>query len=155
MNVATWAAIAAAVISAANILVTTRSAGQRERLKWFREELAHSYYVFIDASFRYRHEIGVKYKALTSGASFQELEEIERNVQSCHAALRDAQTKIRVLAPRRVLNSAQNLRDAMDQLHARLSPNTSLSDFDEFVGRTRVLRDEFIDRAKRSLKLRG
>ncbi len=87
------------------------------------------------------------------GADASELEAINKSVTENKAALRDAQTKIRVLAPRKTLDAAQALRESMDRLDGSLRPDLSDAGFSELRETYAGLREEFITRAKKSMEL--
>lgn len=155
MDLTTVAAVSAAVLGLVNFAVTTFLAGRRERLKWAREALAEAFYEFIDASYRVRGAAG-KYQRLVfhGSASNEELAALMIVVDEQMDKLRDAQTKVRLLAPTKTLDKAQAVRLALRDLCSSLGPELDENQYEEHKNRIATLRQDLIASAKRTMALR-
>jgi hypothetical protein len=114
------AASSAAVISVANLAVTTCATGRRERFKWARDSLAEAFYAFIDTSYLYSSALNRYQRLVQEEGTTEKIEVVKQTVQGQRATLKNAQTKIRLLAPTRTLDQAQRLRTNLDELSDRV-----------------------------------
>jgi hypothetical protein len=155
VDLTTFAALSAAVLGVVNLAVTTYSAGRRERLKWAREALAEAFYAFVNDSYHARGAAGNYQRAVYRGdASTEELEDLLRVVEEQRHKLRDAQTRVRLLAPAKTLNKAQAVRDTITQMVKALGPELDEDEFNVHRRRVAEVREDFISSAKRDMALR-
>jgi hypothetical protein len=110
MELSTVAAFAAAAISLATLVVTTYFTGRRERAKWAREALAEAFYDFIDVSYSATAALHQYQKHLWQGGDDDALRDSADAMRAQEVALRHAQTKIRLLAPTKTVNLADEVR---------------------------------------------
>jgi len=151
-----WTAIAAtsaAVISIANLTVTTYSAGRRERFKWARDSLAEAFYSFIDTSYLYGSALNKCQRLLWSEGTADEIERARQTMQAQSSMLKHAQTKIRLLASTRTLDQAQRLRTKLDHLSDVVSEDLSQQEYHLMKAEIRQCREMLIVSAKRSMGL--
>lgn len=146
------AASSAAVVSIANLAVTTYSTGRRERFKWARDSLAEAFYFFIDTSYLYTSALNRHQRLLREEGTADEIEIVKQTVQAQRSTLKHAQTKIRLLAPARTLDQAQRLRTNLDELSDRLE-GLSRQEYDVMKEQIRRNREVLIISAKKSMGL--
>jgi hypothetical protein len=101
------AAVAAAVLSAASLLL----AGRREDKRWKREVLRETMVSLFDASFGYIDEA-----AFNAQRDGRDVRWYKERALDAHAAQLEALTRLRFLANSKVLDCAFNLHDVEDQL---------------------------------------
>jgi hypothetical protein len=147
------AASSAAVISVANLAVTTYATGRRERFKWARDSLAEAFYSFIDSSYRYTSALNRYQRLLQEEGMAEDIEVVKQSVQDQRSALKNAQTKIRLLAPARTLDQAQRLRINLEELSDRVSEGLSRQEYDIMTAEIRKNREALIVDAKKSMGL--
>jgi hypothetical protein len=109
-NVTTSIATVGAVISLATLVVTTWATGQRERAKWARETLAEAFFDFVNSSYDASQAGRDYFTKATLGAEPEELSALLSYLDEEIEKLLHVQTRIRLLAPRRTLESARELR---------------------------------------------
>jgi len=126
VELSTIAAFAAAVISFVTLIVTTYFTGRRERAKWAREALAEAFYDFVNVSYSASNAVHQYQKHLWQGGDDAALGHSADEMRAQELALRHAQTKIRLLAPTKTVNLADEVRfrvkDAMRDANPTVTP---------------------------------
>lgn len=126
MTLTTVAAFTAAAISLITLVVTTYFAGRRERAKWAREALAEAFYDFVDASYSASNAVHQYQKHLWRGGDEASLRDAADAMRAQELALRHAQTKIRLLAPAKTVDLANEVRfrvkDAIRDAGSTITP---------------------------------
>jgi hypothetical protein len=140
----------AAILAAVNLYVT----GRREHNKWTRDTLVELFVTFLDASFRHSRACSALIRA-TPG--YGEPHQLRIAVLAAHDAELEALTRLRLLAPSRVVAAAQALLTSEHQLAASsLSNSTSLDEDD--IRRLYVpvqrARAEFLASTRTTLRVR-
>lgn len=153
-TVTTYVAAAGAVISVATLVATTYYAGRRETVKWAREELAKAYYDFIDASYHATHTAYVRQKAEWGVPDSPSTDQAADDLYHAIRAVRGAQTKIRLLAPGRTVELADQVRHALSALTNAISRATSYDEHENLRGHVAEARERLIDAAKKDMALR-
>jgi hypothetical protein len=153
-TVTTYIAAAGAVISVATLAVTTYYAGRRETIKWAREELAKAYYDFIDATYSATHAAYVRQKTEWGVPDSPSGDQAAHDLRSAVRAVREAQTKIRLLAPGRSVELANEVRLATVALERGISRETSYDDHEKLRAAVSEKRKELIGAAKKDMSLR-
>jgi MoxR-like ATPase len=125
MELSTAASFTAAVISLITLVVTTYFTGRRERVKWAREALAEAFYDFVNISYAASDALHHHQKQLWAGAGESSLQASADEVSAQILALRHAQTKIRLLAPARTVNLANEVRFRVKDAVQAASPTTT------------------------------
>jgi hypothetical protein len=83
----------------------------------------------------------------------EEIEVVRQAAQDQQSILKHAQTKIRLLAPARTLDLAQQLRTNLDELSDRVNEGLSRKDYDIKKVEIRKNREALIISAKKSMGL--
>jgi hypothetical protein len=138
----------AAILSGANLYLS----GRRELDKWTRETLVEIFVLFLDASFK---------QTSASLAIMSELPpQLERNrlrqiILESHDKEKEALTRLRLMAPPRVVESARVL---MDSEHALAEPcfmeSLPIDSSADLIERVRQGRTRFLQSARSALGLR-
>ncbi|GAA1860829.1 hypothetical protein GCM10009836_46220 [Pseudonocardia ailaonensis] len=150
-NVTTYIAAAGAVVSVATLVATTYFAGRRETVKWAREELAKAYFDFIDATYAatrasYRHHRTSSEAESADGATGEALREAIRGV-------RGALTRIRLLAPRRSVDLANEVRLGLERLSAGIREGMTPGEYERLRADVSAGRERLIAAAKKDMSL--
>jgi hypothetical protein len=153
LDLTTFAAFSAAILGVINLAVTTYYAGRRERLKWARDALAEAFYEFVDISYRTR-DLALNQHRLLKRGTADEQRENARVLREQNIALRHAQTKVRLLAPRRTVDLADQLRVQIKDLSELLRPSMTDERFDELSGEISNQREKLIESAKSDMALK-
>jgi|SRR5271170_1194356 hypothetical protein len=114
----------AAILAAVNLYVT----GRREHNKWTRDTLVELFVTFLDASFKHSSACSALLRA-TPG--YGEPHQLRAAVLAAHDVELETLTRLRILAPSRVVAAAQALLVSEHQLAASsFSENTSRAEDD-------------------------
>ncbi len=124
-TVTTTLAAVGAVISLVTLIVTTYFTGRRERVKWAREQLAEAFYDFVNATYAASQAAHQLQKALWADAEPASIQALADEARSELLAVRHAQTKIRLLAPARTVQLANDARFRLRDLHDSAHPDVS------------------------------
>jgi hypothetical protein len=155
MELSVIASFTAAVISLMTLVLTTYFAGRRERVKWAREALAEAFYDFVDASYSASNAVHQHQKHLWQGSDEDSILRTANDMQAQVLALRHAQTKIRLLAPGKTVNLANEVRFRVKEVVLAVSPAITAEQHE----RNRVIiaeaRSKLIDSAKKYRRYRG
>jgi hypothetical protein len=156
VNLATYAAFAAAAISLINLVFTTTITGRREKAKWARDAMTDSFYQLLNASFSCK-DAASRYRNLVNEASSDAQLNRQREIgEHARAQIRERLTHLRLLASAQVVDAANELRRRSERL-AELAIDVSCSDtqyanaLTDLTDARRVL----LSAAKRELKLPG
>ena len=139
----------AAVLAAVNLYVS----GRRELRKWTREALVEALVVFLDASFR---QTGVC-RALPPSTPAPDAEQrrLQAAAVEAHDIETDTLTRLRLLAPSRVVKAAEALHQAehemVDAFFAESPMRTE--DIDDALAPARRAREQFLQSARSALQL--
>jgi hypothetical protein len=108
VNVAAWAAAAAALISGVNLVVTTVVRGRREQTRWVRESLTDAFVAFLDASWRTTD--AVKRRAvLPAGVDGDPATDVRLLARASYDDMRSQLTRLRLLASAQVRDAGEEL----------------------------------------------
>ncbi len=152
-TVTTTLAAVAASISLVTLIVTTYFTGRRERVKWAREELAKAFYDFVDASYAASQAVHQHQKALWAGAEPVDIQTAASEAKSQLLAVRHAQTKIRLLAPARTVERANDVRFRLRDLNDSTHPEISEAEHERLRTVVAESRQRLIESAKRDMAL--
>jgi len=115
--------------------------------------IGEAFYAFIDTSYLYSSALNRYQRLVQEEGTTEEIEVVNQTVQGQRATLKNAQTKIRLLAPTRTLDQAQRLRTNLDELSDRVSEGLSQQEYDIMKAETRKNRESLIINAKKSMGL--
>jgi hypothetical protein len=140
----------AAVLAAINLYVS----GRRELNKWTREALIETFVTFLDASFRQNRAC----RTLASGVSPTEEDRtrLHRAVVAAHDLQTDTLTRLRLLAPSRVVTAAEALHEAEHKLASVCiaEPRRSAEELEDARVPVRRARAHLLESARSTLRLR-
>lgn len=153
MELSTVASLTAAIISLVTLVVTTYFTGRRERVKWAREALAEAFYDFVNASYAASQALHQHQKWLWSDADASSLRASEDEMQAQVLELRHAQTKIRLLAPTRTVNLANEVRFRVKDAVQAVSPTITAEQHEQNRSIIAEARTRLIDAAKKNMAL--
>jgi len=143
-------ALIAAVFSGLNLYLT----GRRETRRWLRESLLDTVVEFLDSSFSQPgREIWEK---LSEDAESPHVAALLEQSRSNHFRQNNALTRIRLLAPRELVRSAESLHRADDRILDAVVGVESLPSTSEVVemrNEQRVARERLITEARKPLGL--
>jgi hypothetical protein len=138
----------AAVLAGVNLYVS----GRRELDKWTRETLIEILALFLDASFKHASAC----RAISLGALARtELDRLRSAIFAAHAEENQALTRLRLMAPPRVVRDARILLES-EYLLAKscLLEVVSPEDYDVKINLVRQGRSQFLESARVALSLR-
>lgn len=141
------AALSAALFSGLTLWLS----GQREERKWRRETMTNLLVQFLDASFggRSRH-------ALEDRRAGHDTREAETLIRGCHATQLTTLTRLRLLAPRQVVDRAEALHVADRAVHelALLGPGfPSDADWERARQEQTRCRNALLEASRKHLRL--
>jgi hypothetical protein len=139
----------AAVLAGVNLYVS----GRRELNKWTREALIEAFVTFLDASFKQNRSC----RALTAGnPTEQDRDQLRVAVIQAHDLETDTLTRLRLLAPSRVVTAAEALHAAEHKLaHACFAePLASAETLESTRVPVRRARAQLLESARWTLQLR-
>ena len=149
----TIASFAAAAISLVTLVITTYFTGRRERVKWAREALAEALYDFVDSSYSASNAIHQHQKQLWRGDDEASVQESADAMQAQELALRHAQTKIRLLAPAKTVDLADEVRLNVSHATRAVSPTITPEKHRQNRVAIAEARAKLIDRGKKDMAL--
>lgn len=153
MELSTAASFTAAAISLITLVVTTYFTGRRERVKWAREALAEAFYDFVNTSYMASHALHHHQKQLWAGADGSSLQASADEVNAQILALRHAQTKIRLLAPARTVDLANEVRFRVKDAVQAASPTITAEQHEQNRAIIAEARARLLGSAKKDMAL--
>jgi hypothetical protein len=118
-NATLWAAGLAAVLSAVSLGVNFwferrrhEEARKQELTKWMREQLHGVAIQFLDSAFSISGRCGDARSARLAGMPLEETQGILDRVHRSHTTMRDALTRLRLIAPADVIRVAEQVHDS-------------------------------------------
>jgi hypothetical protein len=168
------AAIAAALLSLGNLIVTAQierrrlraaedqqernlaSSKEQETTRWMREELYRNALMFLDSSFRLSGLSGNLRKFSDAEKTDAQGQDLRHQLEKAHEDVKSAQTAIRLLASEQLVKITEECHDAHDPLYESvLGKQPSLSDQDWQSAKTkaREQREHFITQVRQPMAL--
>jgi hypothetical protein len=138
----------AAILSAANLWV----AGRRELDRWAREALVEALVSFFDTSFKLRSSCR-KLIFLTPEAE-SAIQELRLEIVEAHDLETDTLTRLRLLAPSRVVIAAEDLHEADHNIIDTYFAESPQAEFRQALVSTRIARTQFLSAARSAFRLR-
>jgi hypothetical protein len=139
----------AAVLAGVNLYVS----GRRELHKWTREALVEALVVFLDASFK---QSGLCANTASRGSLPEfERDHLRKNVITVHDLQTETLTRLRLLAPSRVVVAAEALHRAGHELvfASFIGPPQSIEDKQNALSLVQRARQQFLESARSTLRL--
>ena len=152
-TVTTTLAAVAAGISLLTLIVTTYATGRREDVRWAREELAKAYYEFVDASYAAGQALHRHQELLWADADGPTATTSAEGLDGHAAALRHAQTKIRLLAPSRTVDRADEVRSRYRAAVEGAGPAVAEDEHQRRRVAIAEARGRFVESAKKDMAL--
>jgi hypothetical protein len=151
MNVVGYVTAAAAGIAAILSAVNLWVSGRREMNRWTREELVEALVTFFDTGFRLRGYC--RDLIFLAPEEESKARELRVSIVAAHNLETDTLTRLRLLAPARVVTAAETLHEGdhriVDSYFAE-SPKTA---FGDALSTTRVARTQFVTAARSAFRL--
>jgi hypothetical protein len=152
-NITTSIAAAAALISFLTLVVTTVSTAKREDRKWAREALSQAFYDLIDASDKYTDAMGEYQDILWDGVPGAPHDDAYGKMEAAELAYRQANTRIRLLAPGSTVERAEGLQGELSSIRDALSRTMPRAKHLENIEAVMSAQDALVRKAKTDMSL--
>jgi hypothetical protein len=139
----------AAVLAAVNLYLT----GRREVHKWTREALVEALVMYLDTSIKHGGLCGAA--ASRGSLSESERDRLHEAVIAVHDLQTETLTRLRLLAPSRVVVAAQDLHEAGHELMSTcfLTPLQTVEEGENSYLHVQNARQQFLESARSTLRL--
>ncbi len=152
MNVVGYITAAAAGLAAILSGINLWLSGRRELNRWAREALVEALVSFFDTSFKLRSSC--RELIFLAHNKDSEAATIRRSIVAAHDYETDTLTRLRLLAPSRVVKAAEILHEADHAIIDAYYAESPQNEFEQALSNARSARIEFISAARFAFRLR-